>query len=110
VRDAWDGSIQDIELEVTGFARQEFTQEQERAAVESAVSCMRKRSRLSCAEHRLQFRLAVHGACCAQSVLAGAVWCCTGFAAWTCHTEGGTALCWVSAAACCIVPTAALCC
>jgi hypothetical protein len=40
VRDAWDGSLQDIELEVTGleFTRQEFTEEQERAAVESAVS------------------------------------------------------------------------
>lgn len=38
VRDAWDGSIQDIELEVTGFQRQQFTEEQERAAVESAVS------------------------------------------------------------------------
>lgn len=39
VRDAWDGSLQDIELEVTGleFTRQEFTEEQERAAVESAV-------------------------------------------------------------------------
>lgn len=44
VRDAWDGSIQDIELEVTGFQRQEFTEEQERAAVESAVSaCARRR-------------------------------------------------------------------
>jgi hypothetical protein len=38
IRDAWDGSIQDIELEVTGFQRQQFTEEQERAAVESAVS------------------------------------------------------------------------
>lgn len=38
MRDAWDGSIQDIELEVTGFQRQQFTEEQERAAVESAVS------------------------------------------------------------------------
>lgn len=38
VRDAWDGSIQDIELEVTGFQRQEFTEEEERAAVQSAVS------------------------------------------------------------------------
>lgn len=38
VRDAWDGSIQDIELEVTGLQRQQFTEEQERAAVESAVS------------------------------------------------------------------------
>lgn len=37
VRDAWDGSIQDIELEVTGFQRQEFTEEEERAAVQSAV-------------------------------------------------------------------------
>lgn len=37
VRDAWDGSIQDIELEVTGFQRQDFTEEEERAAVESAV-------------------------------------------------------------------------
>lgn len=37
VRDAWDGSIQDIELEVTGFHRQEFTAEEERQAVESAV-------------------------------------------------------------------------
>lgn len=37
VRDAWDGSIQDIELEVTGFHRQQFTEEEERAAVESAV-------------------------------------------------------------------------
>lgn len=37
VRDAWDGSIQDIELEVTGFSRQEFTEEEERAAVQSAV-------------------------------------------------------------------------
>lgn len=38
VHDAWDGSIQDIELEVTGFEQQQFTEEQERAAVESAVS------------------------------------------------------------------------
>eukprot|EP00878_Enallax_costatus_P029705 GHUV01032247.1.p1 GENE.GHUV01032247.1~~GHUV01032247.1.p1 ORF type:complete len:209 (+),score=28.40 GHUV01032247.1:343-969(+) len=38
VRDAWDGSIQDIELEVTGFQRQEFTEEEEMAAVQSAVS------------------------------------------------------------------------
>lgn len=38
VRDAWDGSIQDIELEVTGFQRQEFTEAEERAAVQSAVS------------------------------------------------------------------------
>jgi hypothetical protein len=38
VRDAWDGSIQDIELEVTGFQRTEFTEDEERAAVQSAVS------------------------------------------------------------------------
>ncbi|KAF8058890.1 zinc finger CCCH domain-containing protein 56 [Scenedesmus sp. PABB004] len=37
VRDAWDGSLQDIELEVTGFTRAEFTEEEERAAVQSAV-------------------------------------------------------------------------
>ncbi|WIA39587.1 hypothetical protein OEZ86_005671 [Tetradesmus obliquus] len=37
VRDAWDGSIQDIELEVTGFQRTEFTEDEERAAVQSAV-------------------------------------------------------------------------
>jgi hypothetical protein len=53
VRDAWDGSIQDIELEVTGFERQQFTQEQERAAVESAVSCMQDRARLSYTAHRV---------------------------------------------------------
>lgn len=44
IRDAWDGSIQDIELEVTGFQRQQFTEEQERAAVESAVSSRRSQS------------------------------------------------------------------
>jgi hypothetical protein len=44
IRDAWDGSIQDIELEVTGFQRQQFTEEQERAAVESAVSSRRRLS------------------------------------------------------------------
>lgn len=38
VRDAWDGSIQDVELEVTGFRRQDFTEEEEMAAVQSAVS------------------------------------------------------------------------
>lgn len=48
MRDAWDGSIQDIELEVTGFYRQQFTEEQERAAVESAVGATLLE--LSCSE------------------------------------------------------------
>lgn len=45
VRDVWDGSIQDIELEVVGGSahgaaglQEAFTEEQERAAVQSAVS------------------------------------------------------------------------
>lgn len=33
----WKGRA-DIELEVTGFQRQQFTEDQERAAVQSAVS------------------------------------------------------------------------
>jgi len=36
VKDAWDGSIQDIELEVTGYSSG-FTPDEERAAVKSAV-------------------------------------------------------------------------
>jgi hypothetical protein len=38
VRDAWDGSIQDIELEVSGLMAHNFTEEEELAAVQSAVS------------------------------------------------------------------------
>jgi hypothetical protein len=40
VRVAWEGSLEELVGEVTGleFTRQEFTEEQERAAVESAVS------------------------------------------------------------------------
>jgi hypothetical protein len=36
VRDAWDGSVQDIELEVSGLPRT-FSEEEEHAAVQSAV-------------------------------------------------------------------------
>ena len=38
VKDAWDGSIQDVKLETTGCLSHHFTEEEEMAAVQSAVS------------------------------------------------------------------------
>lgn len=47
VRDAWDGSIQDIQVEVTNLGSSQWTAEQELQAMESAVSGPRTSEGLS---------------------------------------------------------------